>query len=134
MLKVNRNNEIKADPNDALARIVAPLVQGQIRSFLNDHGHQLRAQLDRDTIIQSLSKRIIDGVRLQVYALADDVLRLLAAIEADDPFAYKVAATEAREHAGNACFHAALWVNKTREGERPATEPVAREDGDASKS
>jgi hypothetical protein len=62
VLKVNRNNEIKADPNDALARIVAPLVQGQIRSFLNDHGHQLRAQLDRDTIIQALSKRIINDL------------------------------------------------------------------------
>lgn len=73
-----------------------------------------------------------DGVRLQVYALADDVLRLLAAIEADDPFAYKVAATEAREHAGNACFHAALWVNKAREGDGPATAPVALGSGDAS--
>lgn len=62
-----------------------------------------------------------DGCRLQVYALASDVLFLLEAIEKDDANAYKNAAHEARDHAGNAVFHAICWVNKVREEDRPAT-------------
>jgi hypothetical protein len=45
--------------------VIAPIVQGQIRSYLNDHGRQLLSAkhgMDRDTIIQSLSKRIINDL------------------------------------------------------------------------
>lgn len=61
LLKINRNNEVKADPRDPLARVIAPIVQGQIVSYLNDHGHQLKG-VNRTTLVQSLSKRIINDL------------------------------------------------------------------------
>jgi uncharacterized protein YebE (UPF0316 family) len=55
-----------------------------------------------------------DGPRLQVFALAQDVERMLDAIQKDDANAFRVAATEAREHAGSASMHAVIWLNKIR--------------------
>lgn len=55
-------NEIKADPNDKLARVIVPIVQGQIVSYLNDHAEALAEGVEKHAVVHSLAKRIINDL------------------------------------------------------------------------
>lgn len=55
---------IKGWPNDPVSRVVAPIVEGQVRSFINDHPEMITPTRDTsyEQIILSLSKRIINDL------------------------------------------------------------------------
>lgn len=55
-----------------------------------------------------------DMMRATTAGLADDVMRLWRAIEADDPNAFKVASSEASDHARSLVFHASAWLRQSR--------------------
>ena len=51
-----------------------------------------------------------DGPRMALYGVCDAALAAWAAIEADDPAAFKAAIEKVRSGAFSATFHAANWL------------------------
>lgn len=50
------------------------------------------------------------GPRSTTWGIADGVLRMVAALQANDPEAFKIAAVETRRQAFSAQMHALAWV------------------------
>lgn len=69
---------IKGWPSDPAARVVAPIVEGQVRSFINDHPEMITPArgTSYEQIILSLSKRIINDL-----LCAENRARLDAALD-----------------------------------------------------
>lgn len=61
---VLRNRAIKANMRSPLARVIAPIVAGQVRSYINDHPDHFVVQRGRthEQIAVSISKRIINDL------------------------------------------------------------------------
>lgn len=70
----------------------------------------------------SLKKRIEDEwaqgkrdmMRANILGLADDLIRMMDALSADDVNAFRVASQECREHASSLQMHGTVWLNKSR--------------------
>lgn len=56
-----------------------------------------------------------DMMRANILALADDVTRLMDAIQKNDANAFRVASEETSDHARSLNFHSLAWLRKSRE-------------------
>ena len=74
---------------------------------------ELMALKKRIDLEWSQGKR--DMMRANIMASADDVLRMMDAIDQGDVNAFRVAAQEHSDHARSLTFHSSAWLKKSRE-------------------
>lgn len=90
----------------------ATLTKDEIKATINDLV-ATRAKVDAEW---AEGKR--DMLRANIHGIASDLQRMVEALDADDPNAFRVAASECREHASALSFHSLAWLRKHR-GETP---------------